>query len=159
MAVKTLLVAGKALLASGLGVVCSFLISAAMGPFVIEGTDVGAHPPQPGEIVSMEQLRKVEEEAKSRMKARSESFKTFEGQAIMLRSMQRAALWLSWIPWFLLPFIFRITTATVAAMVLCCPIVLVVLTVAPIEVLPVFAFALGVGVLARNKYGLRGTAA
>lgn len=145
---------GDLLIASGMAMLCSLILAVVMGafvPFVIEDTDAGARAPTPGKVYTEEQLNRAEKEAKARMKARAED-KSFESRAKTLRSMQRPALWISWVPWLLLPFFVRVSSILYGAMVLIVPGLMVATTVAPPESLLVFAIALALGVWAKHAY-------
>jgi hypothetical protein len=143
----------KVLAASAIATACSFVMAIVMAmfvPVVIEGTNVGARPPEQ-RTYTLEELNRAEEEAKARMKARMED-KSFENHAKILRSMQRPAIWISWLPWLLLPFVVPLTRVVHVTLVLAFPGLLVVSTTAPPEVLAVFAVALGVGAGVRHAY-------
>jgi hypothetical protein len=125
-------------------------IQAFFVPFVIEGTDVGARPPEQ-RTYTLEELEQAEREMNARLKARAED-KSFESHARNFRSMQRPALWISWVPWIVVPFFIFLSSIARFVSALIFPAVIVLTTLAPPESLAVYAVALLLGMGIRYAY-------
>ena len=141
----------KTLLASVAAVVCSIVISMVIGyyvPHVISGS-AQPTPPPPGTVYTLEELNRAEAEANARMEQRRRDFAAQPFSEIV-RKMQFRALWGTWLPWLLLPFVLLIASIKQAALALAIPLLMAVGGVAPVEGFFVFAAALAAGVGARR---------
>jgi len=66
-----------------------------------------AQPPSPGKTLTLEELKQAEREAKERMKRRKEQFDR-ESLGERIEEIKRRGLPISWLPWIVLPFVFRL---------------------------------------------------
>lgn len=140
-------------LASGMATLCSLVMAFVMATFVpsvLEGTDINARPPEQ-RLYTMEELDRAEKEMKAEIKAEEED-KSFEARARVFRSIQRPALWISWLPWILLPFVLSLSSFIQVVLALTFPALMVATTTAPPEEIGVFAVAIAVGMGIRHVY-------
>ena len=145
----------KTSLASVIAMVCSVAISMVIGYYVPHVTSGSSAPPAPvpGTVYTLEELNRAEAAAKARMEQQRRDFAA-QPFAEVLRAMQFRALWGTWVPWLLLPFVFFIGSIKQAVHALLVPLLMTVAGIAPVEGFFVFAAALAAGVGARRA--LRG---
>lgn len=139
-----------ALLASALALVLSLFIAlvvASVYPVRI-GPELGQSA-VPGSVISQQEMKQAEAAAKERMEKRAEKIR--DQPLHIIPDIKRGALVVSWVPWFVLPFLYRVRSRYSLGLLMLLPVILVFTPLMLMSEVITFGLALVLGDVLANR--------